>query len=268
VRSGMSQLLRDVFAGCKKAGRPAFVGFLTAGYPTLPETVPLLLAMEKGGADVIEVGVPFSDPMADGATIQVANHVAVENKVSFGDCVSVVRQARAKGLKAPVIFMGYVNSLIKYGEEKAVKDAKDAGANGFIVVDLPIEEEPNFFQACRTHSMSFVPLVAPTTREGRLPLLCGVADSFIYCVSVTGVTGQRKDLPEELPAFIQNVRKHTSLPIAVGFGISTREHYKQVSALADGVVVGSAIIKSVQEAPAGKREETVAAFISNLSSRA
>jgi len=263
----MSQRIRDVFDACKKAGRAAFVGYLTAGFPTVEDTVPLMLAMERGGADLIEIGVPFSDPMADGATIQEANTIAVDNQVSYADCIKFVKTAREKGLKAPVIFMGYVNPLIRYGEEKAVKDAKDGGANGFIVVDLPLEEEPLFFKACLTHGMSFVPLIAPTTRDARIPLLVKAADSFIYCVSVAGVTGARKDLPPELPAFIQNIKRFTNLPLAVGFGISNHDHYKQVASLAEGVVVGSAIISTIQSSQADHRPENLEKFIHDITGR-
>lgn len=260
----MSQLLRDTFAAVKKQGRAAFIPYITAGFPSPKETVSLMLALEKGGADVIELGVPFSDPMADGTTIQTANMVALENNISYADCLNFVREARKNGLKAPVVLMGYVNPLIKYGEEKAVKDAKEAGANGFIIVDLPLEEEPLFFKACREQGMSFIPLIAPTTRDGRIPLLCNAADSFIYCVSVAGVTGARKDLPEELPAFLANIKKYTKLPLAVGFGISSHEHFKQVAAIAEGAVVGSAVINTVQNAPANQRAETVEKFVRNL----
>lgn len=202
------------------------------------DTVPLLLAAEKGGADIIEVcnalavqcawltclcrqiGMPFSDPLADGPTIQDANTIALKNGITYRDVLDFVATARKQGLKAPVVLMGYVNPLIQYGEEKAVVDAKEAGVNGFIVVDLPLEEQPFFFKACRTHHLSFVPLIAPTTRNDRLPALVAAADSYIYCVSLTGITGARTSVSKQLPDFLKRVRSFTNLPLAVGFGVS------------------------------------------------
>lgn len=263
-----SQQIAAVFAACKAEGRPAFVPYLTAGFPSKAQTVPLLLAMEQAGADILELGVPFSDPMADGPTIQYSNTVALEQGVTYADCLQMVREAREQGLKAPVVLMGYINPLIKYGEERAVVDAKAAGANAFIVVDLPLEEEPLFFKACRTHGMSFVPLMAPTSLDGRLTMLARAADSFVYCVSVLGVTGQRSQMAADLPEFLARVRAHCNLPLAVGFGISTREHFVHVAGMADAVVIGSAVIKTVRDAEKGKEAEAVAAYIRGVTGRA
>lgn len=260
----MASLLREVFLNKKQENKAVFVPYLTAGFPSPKETVPLLLALEKGGADVIELGVPFSDPLADGTTIQEANTIAVENKISYADCLGFVAEARAKGLRAPVVLMGYVNPLLKYGIQKAVVDAKSAGVNGFIVVDLPLEEEPEFFQECKDQQLSFVPLVAPTSRDARIQQLVDRADSFVYCVSVAGVTGQRKDLPPELPAFIKRVQSMTQLPLAIGFGISTREHFVLVEQLAAGVVIGSAVIQTVKNAPEHEREEQLINFVKKI----
>lgn len=253
-----------MFERCRAAGRPAFMPYITAGYPGAAETVPLLLALEAGGADAIELGVPFSDPMADGATIQHANYVAVEQGVSFADCLGFVRTARERGLEAPVILMGYYNPLLAYGEERAPGDAAAAGADGFIVVDLPPEEAGRFLVACRGADMSFVPLVAPTTADTRIAKIAGAADAFLYCVSVLGTTGQRAALPEELPGFIGRVRGLTGLPLAVGFGIGTREHVEEVGRIADAAVIGSAIIATIDAADEAHRAQRVREFVESV----
>lgn len=166
--------------------------------------------------------------------------------------------------------MGYINPLLQYGEKRAVVDAKEAGVNGFIVVDLPLEEEPDFFVECRNQGLSFVPLIAPTTRDERIPRLLQSADSFIYFVSVAGVTGKRKELPPSLPANVERVRSFFTgdqerLPIVVGFGISTREHFVQVESIADGVVIGSAVIRAASDPDTCVDE--VSAFIRNVTGR-
>lgn len=244
----MSNRLREVFAAGKNAGRPLFVAYVTGGYPSPADTAPILLAMEAGGADVIEIGVPFTDPLADGATIQHANQVAIEHGVTMAQCFDFVREARAQGLRAPVLFMGYYNPILSLGEERAARLAHDAGGDGFIIIDLPPEEAAVFLAACRANDMSFVPLVAPTTAEERIAKLDAVADGFIYCVSVTGTTGGAAVSPEALPEFLARVRRHTKLPLAVGFGISTRAHVEAVGKLADAAVIGSAIIGCIDAA--------------------
>jgi tryptophan synthase alpha subunit len=263
----MSQAIRDTFERCRQAGRSAFIPYITAGFPSKADTVPLMLAFEKAGADIIELGMPFSDPLADGPTIQYANTVSLSDGTDYADCLRFIKEAREQGLKAPIVLMGYVNPLIQYGEEKAVLDAKEAGANAFIIVDLPLEEQPLFFKACRTHGLSFIPLVTPTTKDSRISMLVNAADSFLYVVSVTGITGERKELPEYLPKFIDNIRSKTKLPLAIGFGISSRVHYEQVEKLADAVVIGSAIIRAVRDADADKRCAAVDTFIHSVTGR-
>jgi len=244
----MSKWLREVFESGRTDGRPLFIPYVTGGYPAPEDTVPILLAMEAGGADVIEIGVPFTDPLADGATVQHANQIAIEHGVTMIQCFDFVREARRQGLRAPVLFMGYYNPILSLGEERAAKLAHDAGGDGFIIVDLPPEEAGVFVAACRANDMSFVPLVAPTTAEDRVAKLDAVADAFIYCVSVTGTTGGAAVSPEALPEFLARVRRHTRLPLAVGFGVSTRAHVEAIGKLADAAVIGSAIIACIDAA--------------------
>ena len=263
----MSERLRERFAQGKKEGRALFLPYVTAGYPERADTVPLLLALEAGGADVIELGVPFTDPLADGATVQQANEVGVREHVTFADCLAFVREARAAGLTAPVLLMGYDNPILAYGEEHAAVEAAAAGVDGFIVVDLPPEEAGPFLVACRAHDLSFVPLVAPTTTDDRMDLIASTADAFIYCVSVTGTTGQRSTLPPELGAFLERVRRHTDLPLGVGFGVSTPEQVAEVGRVAEAVIMGSAIIAAIDGAGAGECVERVREFVEHVTGR-
>ena len=162
----------------------------------------------------------------------------------------MVREARARGLTKPLVLMGYYNPFLQYGLDKLVKNAKDAGADGFIVVDLPPEEGSSFIQTCNKGGLSFVPLIAPTTTDKRMKYLASAASSFIYCVSVTGVTGSRSSVAGDLKEFVGRIRKQTSLPLAIGFGIGTPEQVKEVASIGDGVVVGSAILNAINSVPA------------------
>ena len=208
----------------------------------------MLLAMQEGGASVVELGIPYTDPQADGATIQKCNQVAIAGGTSeIPACLAMVKKAREMGLTIPVILMGYYNPFFQYGLEKLCKEAKENGADGFIVVDLPPEEGVALAKQCNIYGLSNVPLVAPTSTDERVGYLCESASTFLYCVSVTGVTGARDELPPDLSDFVARIRKQTDLPLAVGFGISSPEMVNQVSNIADGVVVGSAILNAMEK---------------------
>jgi tryptophan synthase alpha subunit len=261
----MSRRLRGLFETSRAAGRALFMPYVTAGYPSPAETVELLLALEAGGADVIEIGVPFTDPLADGATVQHANQIAIEQGVTLEDCFGFLKAARSQGLKAPALFMGYYNPILARGEGRAAAEAAAAGADGFIIVDLPPEEAGSFVAACRANDLSFVPLIAPTTSEERIEKIAAVADAFIYCVSVMGTTGHGNVSPAELPEFLARVRRHTDLPLAVGFGVNTREHVQAIGKLADAAVVGSAIIATIDAAEVDRRAQRVREFVEDVS---
>eukprot|EP00124_Ichthyophonus_hoferi_P003312 Ihof_evm1s281 gene=Ihof_evmTU1s281 len=251
----MTEQLLSTFTKCKEEGRAAFVTYLTAGFPKAEDSARLLLGLQAGGADIIEIGVPFTDPIADGPTIQHANQTALDgNTNSYADCLAIVKEAKVLGLTTPVVFMGYYNSIIAYGEKQLAADCWAAGVRGFIVVDLPPEESTAFREILWSYGLSFIPLVTPTTSDERLDHLCKVADSFIYCVSVVGVTGERTSMSADLDQFIARLRTRTTLPLAIGFGISTQAHYAQASFLADGVVIGSAIIKAITAAEIDGRD--------------
>lgn len=253
----MSLLLKETFARCKKEGRKALVNFITAGFPTIEDTLPILEGFQKAGVDIIELGVPFSDPIADGPTIQKANTLALENGVTVSLCLDLVKQARERGVTVPIILMGYYNPILRYGEEKLVADAAKAGANGFIVVDLPPEEAISFRRICTRNGLSFVPLVAPVTSDERLKLLGSIADSFIYVVSKMGTTGASTLVSQGIAELCARVRKFAGqdIPLAVGFGVSTRDHFLQVGEAADGVVIGSQILTLLGASKPGERGE-------------
>ena len=252
----------------KSATKAQLIAYIVAGYPNPNETVDLLLAMQAGGADVLELGVPFTDPQADGTTIQKANEAALKFEVTLQNCIEIVTVARAKGLTVPVVLMGYYNPFMAFGLDKLMDSCKTAGVDGFIIVDLPPEEGKIFVEKASSRGLSYIPLVSPTTTDERIKYLSSNAGSFLYCVSVTGVTGARGALAGDLKEFVNRVRANSKVPLAVGFGISTPEQVAEVSALAEGVVVGSAIINTIEasstKTPA-ERAEALKVFISTLS---
>jgi tryptophan synthase len=219
-------------------------------------------------SDIIELGLPFTDPIADGPTIQKSNNVALQNGVTVTSTLQTVREARKRGLRIPVLFMGYYNPLLRYGEDNMLRDAKEAGVNGFIMVDLPPEEAVRFRNHCTKAGLSYVPLIAPATSESRMKLLCKIADSFIYVVSRMGVTGATGTMNAKLPELLERVHLYSgNVPAAVGFGVSTREHFLSVSEIAEGVVIGSQIVTTLGEAPAGQGAKKVEEYLTQITGR-
>lgn len=261
------QTVAEVFARCASENRVAFIPYLTAGFPLLDSTVPLLLALQRGGADIIELGMPFSDPMADGPTIQKSSFDALANGVKMSDCFRYVREAREQGLVTPVIIMGYYNPFMSFGEVKLVDEAVRSTVEGFIIVDLPPDDDV-FCKLCADRKLCFVPLVAPTSTDKRLKQLGESTTGYVYAVSITGVTGARADLPEELPAFMQRVQRFfKSTPVVIGFGVSTPEHVQQITSLkVQGAVVGSAIIQQIRAHPDDPKaqQDAVVAYVRRL----
>lgn len=217
---------------------------------------------------MIELGVPFTDPIADGPTIQTANTVALANGVTIKSTLGMIREARSKGLTAPVLLMGYYNPLLSYGEDALLRDCQEAGVNGFIVCDLPPEEAVSFRKLCSRGGLSYVPLIAPATSDTRMRILCALADSFIYVVSRMGVTGALGTLNANLPNLLERVKKYSGdKPAAVGFGVSTREHFQSVASIADGVVIGSQIITTLQKTEEGNGAKAVEEYCAYVSGR-
>ncbi|KAM5538013.1 hypothetical protein V8D89_008210 [Ganoderma adspersum] len=261
------EALKKVFQEKNQATSPALVTFVTAGYPKVEDTVPILLSMQEGGADIIELGVPFSDPIADGPAIQETNVIALNNGIDYAQCLGIVRDARNKGLTVPVLLMGYYNPMLAYGEDKAIHDASEAGANGYIMVDLPPEEAITFRDKCRAANLSYVPLIAPSTSLGRIEFLASIADTFIYVVSKMGTTGSSVTgtMNSALPDLIARVRDFTDVPLAVGFGVATRAHFDLVAdAGADGVVIGSRLTAIIKSAPEGQVPKKVEEYCAEI----
>ena len=233
--------------------KPIFMPYFPLGYPDLETSINVIEALAKNGADLIEVGLSFSDPLADGPVIQHATQIALEKGITVKKSLEAVKEIRSRGVDIPLILMGYYNPMLAYGLERFVKDACDAGADGFIIPDLPMEESEEFTAVVEADDhppLPLIPMLAPTSSPERMEMIARNAKGFIYLVSVTGITGERKSLAEGLGELIALVREHTSAPVCVGFGISTPEQAKQVGALADGVIVGTACVRTIGESQA------------------
>lgn len=264
----MSERLAATFARAKSEGRPALIGFAIPGFPTLEGTDGVFDAMVEGGADIIEIEIPFSDPQADGASIQRVAFEALERGVTPGDCIDFVRRARERHPETPIIIMTYVNPVFAYGVERFAAEAAAAGTDGMILVDLPPEEAAAFKAAFNPLGIDVVFLVSPTSSDERLQFITSQASGWIYCVSLAGVTGARADLAAGLPEFLARVRRCTDLPLAVGFGISRREHVEALTGVADGVVVGSAFMDVIRNAGADGASEAILRYTETLRGKA
>jgi tryptophan synthase alpha chain len=243
--SGVQRIAR-AFERARAERRMAVAIYLTVGFPDRASTAPLLRAALDGGADVIELGVPFSDPMADGTTIQRAGEAALRGGVRLQDCIEEGASLVSER-DTTVLLMGYLNPFLRYGPERLAAECVRSGIAGVIVPDLPAEESAELDTVLVPADVARIDLYAPTTPDERLARLLPGARGFVYCVSLTGVTGARAGLSEDVRPFVQRVRAHTSLPVAVGFGIGTPEHVRALRGIADGVIVGSAAIDAVAQ---------------------
>lgn len=223
----------------------AFIGFLTAGDPTIEKTVEYILAMEEAGCDLIEIGIPFSDPMAEGIVIQEANVRALKHNTTTDDVFDIVKAVRAK-TDVPLVFLTYINPVFFYGYEEFFKKCNELGIDGIISPDLPYEEKGEIAEIARKNDVDVISLIAPTSKE-RIQKIAADATGFIYIVSSLGVTGMRSEIKTDLNAIISDIRDVTDLPLAVGFGINTPDQARNIGQIADGVIVGSAIVKIIEE---------------------
>ena len=244
MASGSATISSDAialrFAQLRQEGRRAFVPYITAGHPDRARSVALLQGLEGVGADVVEVGVPFSDPLADGAVIQASSQAALEQGTRFDQVLEIIAEAR---LGIPVVLFSYLNPLLRGGDD-ALRRAADAGAHGVLVTDLPLGADPEREAWVARSPLAFIRLVAPTTPAARMADIARTGSGFVYLISRLGVTGERSELPPELPSTTARLRAATSLPVCIGFGVSRPEQARAVAALADGVVVGSAIVRA------------------------
>ena len=235
------------FADLKAASRKGFVAYISAGDPDLETSFDILKGLPGSGADVIELGVPFTDPAADGPSVQAAGQRALKAGSSMRKVLDMVRRFREQDNETPIVLMGYYNPIYIYGPEQFSTDAAAAGVDGLITVDLPPEEDAELRTPAEAAGLDIIRLTAPTTLDDRLPKVVGTASGFIYHVSITGITGTKSPTVESLTPVVARLRRHTDLPIAIGFGVNTPQQAREIGAVGDAVVVGSAIVNTVRD---------------------
>lgn len=252
------------FAALKTRNRTALMPYHTAGWPTMEISEDIILALIEGGADLVEIGVPFSDPIADGTSVQRTSQRSLEQGTRLRDCIGLVRRLRERGATVPFLLMGYYNPIVKYGIERYVADCAAAGVDGFIVPDLPASESDPLHTACVAHHRDLIFMVTPTSTDERIAVAAERGSGFIYCVSVTGVTNARDTMSPTLGAYLTRVREKTHLPLAVGFGISKPDHVATVGTMAEGAIVGAALINHLDAADDDAKPAAAAGFVRYL----
>lgn len=256
-----AQRITAAFEQIRTEGRAALIPYLPLGYPTPETSLQLAQATIAGGADLLELGLPFSDPLADGSTIQRASHIALQQGMNVARSLEMACSLRQNGITVPFIFMSYYNPILAYGEKAFCRACSAVGVDGLVLPDLLPEEGEKLEKECRKYGLALIYLLAPTSTPQRIQLVVARSQGFVYLVSVTGITGARAALSPDLSAFVARVREATDRPLAVGFGISTPEQAGQVASLADGVIVGSALVRLAEETNGA---EKVRAFIGQL----
>lgn len=239
--------IASTFNRLSKEHRAGLVTFITAGDPNLQTSLEILHRLPSAGADIIEIGMPFSDPMADGPAIQAASLRSLANGGSLRATLEMVRSFREKNQTTPLILMGYFNPIYQYGTTQFVNDAASAGVDGLIMVDLPPEEDDELCDPARTAGLHWIRLVTPTTNAGRLSDVLANSSGFVYYVSIAGITGTQSAAAASIEKAVQQIKSKSDLPVAVGFGIKTREQIKEIGNIAEGVVVGSAIVNEIEQ---------------------
>ena len=252
----MTARIESRFAALRKAARPALVTFVTAGDPDYDTSLALLKALPAAGADIVELGMPFSDPMADGPAIQAAGLRALNAGQTLVKTLAMVREFRKADRDTPIVLMGYYNPIYIYGNERFLADAKAAGVDGLIVVDLPPEEDEELCIPAMKAGLNFIRLATPTTNDARLPAVLKNTSGFVYYVSITGITGTKTPDNLRVAEAVDRIKRHTDLPVAVGFGVNTPEQAAAIGRNADGVVVGSALVRAVEKSLDGQKRGT------------
>ncbi|MFQ5536668.1 MAG: tryptophan synthase subunit alpha [Gemmatimonadota bacterium] len=247
------------FAERNAKGQVTLIPYVTAGYPGRKETLPVMKALAKAGADILELGIPFSDPLADGPTIQRSSFAALQGGMTVRGILEDLRRFRETEA-TPVVLFSYLNPILRYGVEDFLRDAVEAGAQGLLLTDLPTGADPRLEDAIRASGLDLIRLLAPTTDAARIPAVAREGSGFLYYISRTGVTGARTSLREELAAEVAAVRERVDLPVAVGFGISSPEQAAEVGGIAEGVVVGSAVIQALDEGGTARAADFVASL--------
>lgn len=259
----MANRIDSTFARLKKRRQKALIGYLTAGYPTLRAFRTLVPLLQESGLDILEIGVPFSDPIADGPTIQRSSQIALRHHVTLKSILSQVRQFRQRGVTIPFVIMTYGNPVHAMGIEKFFALSKAAGVDGVILPDIIPEEAAPYEKAAKRHQLHVIHLVTPATPRARAKQIVKKTRGFLYAVSLTGVTGTRKILPRHLKGFLSGLKRMSKAPVAVGFGISTPSHVRELAPVVDGVIIGSALIQSVTHSKS-QRYESVGRFVRSL----
>ena len=264
----MTQRMTDRFAKLANENRPAFVTYFMGGDPDFETSLQIMKGLPAAGADIIELGMPFSDPMADGPSIQAAGLRALEGKHNIPRAFDMVRSFREDDADTPIVLMGYYNPIYQYGSEKFLTDAKEAGVDGMIIVDLPPEMDEELCIPALKQDLNFIRLATPTTDEKRLPKVLSNTSGFVYYVSINGITGAAAPKPDEVAKSVAHIKAKTDLPICVGFGVRSAEQAATIGQAADGVVVGSAIVSAIADSLENGRatDKTVDAALSIVSS--
>ena len=259
--------IRDTFDAISQEDRPGLIVFVTAGHPDREATLELVPALVEAGADAVEIGIPFSDPLAEGPVVQESSFQAVQQQVTLQECLGMVKKLRDRVPTTPLILMGYYNPIYSYGLERFAKEASQAGVDALITVDLPHAEVGPLAAECANHSIHTIYLLAPTSTDESIKAVCSDASGFIYLISLTGVTGTRDVVSERGFDLLERVRAHTTLPLAVGFGISNREHVQRVCERADAAIVGSALVRVMLESPRDELIARASRLVSDLAGR-
>jgi len=269
-----SQAIADTFQQCKNEGKPVFMPFVMGGYPTYQDSIDIALTLQEAGAHLLEIGFPYSDPLADGPTIQHASEVALKQGLKLNRGFQLIEDLRKAGITIPLVIMGYYNPVLQFGVERFIEKAKEVGANGVIIPDLPYEEAVEISRMAKEQEFAFISLIAPNSKK-RIKEIAEQAEGFIYCVSSLGVTGARESFSNQLDEYLEEVRKHAKVPLAVGFGISKKEHVQFFSSRVDGIIVASALIDLIRqqihlfEQPSTKKEalDSLKKFVEDLFSK-
>jgi tryptophan synthase alpha chain len=259
----MKNNIQNTFLRLKKENKKALISFITAGDPDLKTTEKIIYQLVDSGVDIIELGVPFSDPMADGPVIQLSSERALKHHTSLKDILDLVKKVRKK-ISTPIVLMGYLNPIYAYGYEKFAKDASKAGVNGVLIVDLPIEESKDLVSTLKKNYLDFIFLISPVTTLDRKKKIVSKASGFIYYVSMTGITGAKLNQLTDVKKQVLEIKKQGQLPVAVGFGINSKEQAKRISQFSDGIVIGSAIVKIIADSKKSDLLSEIDQFISPI----
>lgn len=241
-----TQAIDDTFKRAKGAGKPVFMPFVMGGYPTYEDSIDIALTLQEAGADILEVGLPYSDPLADGPTIQHASGVALKQGVTLSKGFQLIADMRKAGVTVPLIIFGYFNPILQFGFTSFVQKAIEVGANGVIIPDLPFEESAEMREIAKAKHFAYISLIAPNSRK-RIQEIASQAEGFIYCITSLGVTGARDSFSTQVEEYLEEVRLHAKVPLAVGFGVSKKEHVHYFAQKADGIIIASALIDHIRQ---------------------